>query len=147
MPDSNWRGCFWIMAAPSENNGGNGPRTSYEPTRRPLSVALPVRPGRTLPRRPSEFRTSVVRNLDEDPLQNSFFTNFTSGDGYLEIDVNRLRSEEPGFVRAHVEVEVANFYPSLARWVARWFYSATWSRSIWRRYGESTRHRWLLSRA
>jgi hypothetical protein len=51
-----------------------------------------------------------------------------SSDGYLEIDVRRLRSEEPGYVRAHVEVEVANFYPSIARWVARWFYSATQSR-------------------
>jgi hypothetical protein len=51
-----------------------------------------------------------------------------SGDGYLEIDVKKLPSEEPGYVRAHVEVEVANFYPSLARWVARWFYSVTQSR-------------------
>src|SRR5436190_5400306 len=50
------------------------------------------------------------------------------GQGYLEIDVNRCPSGEPGFVRAHGEVEVANFYPSLARWVARWFYSATQSR-------------------
>ena len=51
-----------------------------------------------------------------------------SGDGYLEIDVNKCPSDEPGYVRAHVEVEVANFYPSLARWVARWFYSVTQSR-------------------
>ena len=51
-----------------------------------------------------------------------------SGDGYLEIDVTRCASDKPGFVRAHVEVEVANFYPSLARWVARWFYSVTQSR-------------------
>jgi hypothetical protein len=51
-----------------------------------------------------------------------------SGDGYLEIDVSRCASDKPGFVRAHVEVEVANFYPSLARWVARWFYSVTQSR-------------------
>jgi hypothetical protein len=51
-----------------------------------------------------------------------------SGDGYLEIDVRRLPSDTPGFVRAHVEVEVANFYPSLARWVTRWFYSVTQSR-------------------
>src|SRR4051794_13779855 len=50
------------------------------------------------------------------------------GQGYLEIDVNRCPSGEPGYVRAHVEVEVANFYLSLARWVARWFYSATQSR-------------------
>jgi hypothetical protein len=51
-----------------------------------------------------------------------------SGDGYLEIDVNRCPADDPGFVRAHVEVEVANFYPSLATWVARWFYSVTQSR-------------------
>ena len=51
-----------------------------------------------------------------------------SGDGYLEIDVTRCAADKPGFVRAHVEVEVANFYPSLARWVARWFYSVTQSR-------------------
>ena len=51
-----------------------------------------------------------------------------SGDGYLEIDVRKLPSEDPGYVRAHVEVEIANFYPSLARWVARWFYKETQSR-------------------
>jgi len=50
------------------------------------------------------------------------------GHGYLEIDVNKCAADEPGYVRAHVEVEVANFYPALARWVARWFYSATQSR-------------------
>ena len=51
-----------------------------------------------------------------------------SGDGYLEIDVRKLPADTPGYVRAHVEVEVANFYPSLARWVARWFYKETQSR-------------------
>ena len=28
----------------------------------------------------------------------------------------------------HVEVEIANFYPALATWVARWFYANTQSR-------------------
>jgi hypothetical protein len=28
----------------------------------------------------------------------------------------------------HVEVEVANFYPAIARWIARWFYKETQSR-------------------
>ncbi|MGH2968512.1 MAG: hypothetical protein ACRDK0_05545 [Solirubrobacteraceae bacterium] len=51
-----------------------------------------------------------------------------SGDGYLEIDVHRSAADEPGYARVHVEVEVANFYPSLATWVARWFYSITQSR-------------------
>jgi hypothetical protein len=51
-----------------------------------------------------------------------------SGEGYLEIDVKRCPSDEPGFEKVHVEVEVANFYPALATWVARWFYANTQSR-------------------
>jgi hypothetical protein len=48
--------------------------------------------------------------------------------GYLEIDVRRIEPEKPGHDQAHVEVEVANFYPAIAHWVARWFYRATQSR-------------------
>jgi hypothetical protein len=48
--------------------------------------------------------------------------------GYLEIDVRRMDPEVPGTDQAHVEVEVANFYPAIATWVARWFYKATQSR-------------------
>jgi hypothetical protein len=48
--------------------------------------------------------------------------------GYLEIDVRRTDAEKPGYARAHVEVEVANFYPAIATWVARWFYKVTQSR-------------------
>jgi len=48
--------------------------------------------------------------------------------GYLEIDVRRSDAERPGYERAHVEVEVANFYPAIATWVARWFYKVTQSR-------------------
>ena len=48
--------------------------------------------------------------------------------GYLEIDVRKTDAEKPGYARAHVEVEVANFYPRIATWVARWFYKGTQSR-------------------
>jgi hypothetical protein len=48
--------------------------------------------------------------------------------GWLEIDVRRLPPPAPGVASAHVEVEVANFYPALSVWVARWFYKATQSR-------------------
>jgi hypothetical protein len=48
--------------------------------------------------------------------------------GYLEIEVHRSPAEQPGFANAHVEVEVANFYPALSVWVARWFYANTQSR-------------------
>jgi hypothetical protein len=49
-------------------------------------------------------------------------------EGYLEIDVRRTEAEKPGYARAHVEVEVANFYPRIATWIARWFYKVTQSR-------------------
>jgi hypothetical protein len=51
-----------------------------------------------------------------------------SGDGFLEIDVRRCPADQPGYEKVHVEVEVANFYPALATWVARWFYANTQSR-------------------
>jgi hypothetical protein len=50
------------------------------------------------------------------------------GDGYLEIDVRRGTPEQPGHETLHIEVEIANFYPSLASWIARWFYANTQSR-------------------
>ena len=49
-------------------------------------------------------------------------------EGYLEIDVKRMTSDRQGYGRVHVEVEVANFYPAIATWVARWFYEQTQSR-------------------
>jgi hypothetical protein len=49
-------------------------------------------------------------------------------EGYLEIDVKRMESDRPDYGRVHVEVEVANFYPAIATWVARWFYANTQSR-------------------
>jgi hypothetical protein len=48
--------------------------------------------------------------------------------GYLEIDVRRTDAGKPGYSRAHVEVEVANFYPAIATWLTRWFYKVTQSR-------------------
>src|SRR4029453_19190016 len=51
-----------------------------------------------------------------------------SGDGYLEIDVERLPSAGDGLARIHVEVEIANFYPAIASKVGRWFYIVTQSR-------------------
>jgi hypothetical protein len=49
-------------------------------------------------------------------------------EGYLEIDVRRLEPEQAGTDQAHVEVEVNNFYPAIATWIARWFYKQTQSR-------------------
>jgi hypothetical protein len=51
-----------------------------------------------------------------------------TGDGFLEIDVKRCPVDQDGYEQVHVEVEIANFYPALATWVARWFYANTQSR-------------------
>ena len=51
-----------------------------------------------------------------------------NGAGYLQIEVERCARIDRKTARVHVEVEVANFYPALARAVARWFYTATQSR-------------------
>lgn len=48
--------------------------------------------------------------------------------GFLEIDVRRMPSDRPGYGRVHVEVEVSNFYPAIAHFIARWFYAQTQSR-------------------
>jgi hypothetical protein len=50
------------------------------------------------------------------------------GKGYLQIDVRRFACDEPGRARLHVEVEVANFYPSIARTFSLPVYKITQSR-------------------
>ncbi len=52
-----------------------------------------------------------------------------NGRGYLEIEVQRRPSyDTPGCGIAHVEVEVANFYPAIAHGISRWVYENTQSR-------------------
>jgi hypothetical protein len=51
-----------------------------------------------------------------------------SGGGYLQIEVRRTPAENPALVRLHVEVEVANFYPSIASRLGRPLYELTQSR-------------------
>lgn len=51
------------------------------------------------------------------------------GAGYLEIDISRRESRDyEGQAIAHVEVEVANFYPAIASSISRWVYENTQSR-------------------
>jgi hypothetical protein len=50
------------------------------------------------------------------------------GFGHLEIDVQRRPGGPDGRTMLHVEVEVANFYPTLAFRIGRWFYANTQSR-------------------
>jgi hypothetical protein len=51
------------------------------------------------------------------------------GDGFLQIDMTRgIAPEEPGSETLYVEVEVANFYPSIAAGISMWFYRETQGR-------------------
>jgi hypothetical protein len=50
------------------------------------------------------------------------------GRGYLQIEVSRRPSEAPGRACLHVEVEVSNFYPSIASRLSHRLYNATQSR-------------------
>lgn len=51
-----------------------------------------------------------------------------NGRGYLQIEVRRSAGEDAQHTRLHVEVEVANFYPSIASRLSRRLYNATQSR-------------------
>jgi hypothetical protein len=52
-----------------------------------------------------------------------------SGAGYLEILLERRPSKDyEGSSIAHVEIEVANFYPAIASSISRWVYENTQSR-------------------
>jgi hypothetical protein len=54
------------------------------------------------------------------------------GKGYLQIEARRDRNHADADAeeqaRLHMTVEVANFYPSIASGLGRWFYNATQSR-------------------
>ncbi len=49
-------------------------------------------------------------------------------EGYLEIRAERRPADRPGWERALVTVEVANFYPAVAHWLTRRVYMHTQSR-------------------
>jgi hypothetical protein len=51
-----------------------------------------------------------------------------NGHGYLQIEVRKRAGDDPEHARLHVEVEVANFYPSIASKLSRRLYNATQSR-------------------
>lgn len=92
-------------------------------------VVLLTRPFALLTFRAPEYEMDAQRGIVRWRIARGVLVSRRGRDqGYLEIDVQRCPSEEPGMARAHVEVEVANFYPSLASGLAGWFYANTQSR-------------------
>ena len=75
---------------------------------------------------PPEYELGPTRGIVRWNIRNGILV-AKRDQGHLEIDVRRCPCENPGFGRVHVEVEVSNFYPMLAR-PFRWFYANTQSR-------------------
>jgi hypothetical protein len=95
-------------------------RVEYTETER--RVVLLRRPFVLLRFRAPEYEISGDRGIVRWRIRDGVLV-AKRDEGYLEIDVRRT-----GPAEAHVEVEVANFYPAIATWVARWLYTATQSR-------------------
>jgi hypothetical protein len=100
-------------------------RVEYTPTER--RVVLLRRPFVLLRFRAPEYDISHGRGIVRWRIRDGVLV-AKEDHGYLEIDVRRTDPGRDGYDQAHVEVEVANFYPAIATWVARWFYKGTQSR-------------------
>ena len=74
-----------------------------------------------------EYDISDGRGIVQWRIQDGLLVS-KRNEGYLEIDVRRMESDRQGYARVHVEVEVANFYPALSTFIARWVYVNTQSR-------------------
>jgi hypothetical protein len=99
-------------------------RVHYSETDR--AVVFLTRPFVLLRFQPPEYRLEDLRGLVRWQIRDGLLVSKDNA-GYLEIDVRLCRPQHPGYGRVHVEVEVANFYPALAR-PFRWFYRNTQSR-------------------
>ncbi len=74
-----------------------------------------------------EYDISDDRGIVQWRIQDGLLVS-KRNEGYLEIDVKQMASDRQGYSRVHVEVEISNFYPAIATWVARWVYVNTQSR-------------------
>jgi hypothetical protein len=92
-------------------------------------VVFLARPFVLLSLRAPEYELSPERGVVRWRLeQGVLVTRGRRGEGYLQISVRRCPPPGPGQARVHVEVEVANFYPSIASGIGRWVYRHTQSR-------------------
>jgi hypothetical protein len=92
-------------------------------------VVLLTRPFSLLTFRAPEYQMDAQRGIVRWRIERGVLVSRRGRDqGFLEIDVQRCPTQEPGKARIHVEVEVANFYPALASGIATWFYANTQSR-------------------
>jgi len=94
------------------------------------SVVLVARPLRLLAFQAPEYEMDGARGLVRWRIARGLLVSRRGRDGrgYLQIEVRRGPGEDARHARLHVEVEVANFYPSIASRLSRRLYEATQSR-------------------
>ena len=94
------------------------------------SVVLVARPLKLLSFHAPEYETGPTRGLVRWRIARGLLVSSQGhdGDGYLQIEVRRYPGAEPSHARLHVEVAVANFYPSIASRLGLRLYNATQSR-------------------
>jgi hypothetical protein len=98
-------------------------------TERERVVCIVGRPFVLLSFRAPEYEMDAGRGIVRWRIEKGVLVSRAGrGDGYLEIDVQRGAPAADGRAVLHVEVEVANFYPSLASGIGQWFYANTQSR-------------------
>ncbi|MDQ6915028.1 MAG: hypothetical protein M3155_04370 [Actinomycetota bacterium] len=102
-------------------------RVSYTPEER--FVVLLTRPFVLLRFQAPEYLMDGHRGIVRWRIERGLLvTREGRGKGYLQIDIRRSEPGPDGWAIAHVEVEVANFYPWVARAFSTWAYQQTQSR-------------------
>jgi hypothetical protein len=94
------------------------------------SVVLLARPLKLLTFHAPEYEMDSSRGLVRWRIARGLLVarRGRDGGGYLQIEVRRRPGQDPAHAHLHVEVEVANFYPSIASGLSRRLYNATQSR-------------------
>jgi hypothetical protein len=94
------------------------------------SVVFVARPLRLLSFQAPEYEMDRTRGLVRWRIASGLLVSRRgrNGRGYLQIEVRRSAGDDPDHARLRVEVEVANFYPSIASRLGRRMYKATQSR-------------------
>jgi hypothetical protein len=94
------------------------------------SVVLVAWPLKLLTFQAPEYEMDPARGLVRWRIARGLLVSRRGRDnrGYLQIEVRRRPGADPDHSLLHVEVEVANFYPSIASRLGRRLYNATQSR-------------------
>jgi hypothetical protein len=97
---------------------------------RERSVVLLARPLKLLTFDAPEYEMDAERGLVRWRIARGLLVSRRGRDGrgHLQIEVRRSPGADPEHAQLHVEVEVANFYPSIASGLSRRLYNATQSR-------------------